>query len=155
LEHELGIALIIRSTRRLRLTEAGQRWYANCQRILADVEQARADVNPGSTPRGRITVSVPVTLGLFHVIPRVNALLARYRELSIDVRLEDHPIDLVADPIDVVVRGGFQPPDSSSLISRPLLSFRRVVVAAPAYFRKHGVPHEPTALAGHACLIQL
>lgn len=58
LERDLGIALIIRSTRRLRLTEAGQRWYGNCQRILADVEQSRAELHTSKTPRGLLTVSV-------------------------------------------------------------------------------------------------
>ena len=155
LEQDLGLALIIRSTRRLRLTEAGQRWYENCQRILADLERSRAELNPSKTPRGLLTVSVPITFGLVHVIPRINALLARYRDLSINVRLEDHLVDLVSEAVDVVVRGGVELPDSTSLIPRPLLRFRRLVVAAPNYLRQHGVPHDPDALAGHSCLVQL
>src|SRR5262245_44998628 len=131
LEQDLGLALIIRSTRRLRLTDAGQRWYQNCQRILADLEQSRAELSTSKVPRGLLTVSVPITFGLVHVMPRVNAMLARYRELSINVRLEDHLVDLVSEAVDVVVRGGLELPDSTSLIPRPLLRFRRLVVASP------------------------
>src|SRR5689334_18893067 len=87
LERDLGHALIIRSTRSLRLTEAGQRWFENCVRILADLEQARVDISSASTPRGVLTVSVPVTFGQVHVMPRIHALLARYRDLSINLRL--------------------------------------------------------------------
>jgi DNA-binding transcriptional LysR family regulator len=155
LEQDLGIALIIRSTRRLRLTDAGQRWYQNCQRILADLEQSRAELGTSKTPRGLLTVSVPITFGLVHVMPRVNAMLARYRDLSINVRLEDHLVDLVSDAVDVVVRGGVELPDSTSLIPRPLLGFRRLVVASPEYLRHHGAPRDPEALAGHSCLVQL
>jgi DNA-binding transcriptional LysR family regulator len=155
LEHDLGRALIIRSTRRLRLTDAGQRWYQNCLRILADLEQSRAELSTSKTPRGLLTVSVPITFGLVHVMPRVNAMLARYRELSINVRLEDHLVDLVSEAIDVVVRGGVELPDSTSLIPRPLLRFRRLVVASPEYLRDHGVPRDPEALVGHSCLVQL
>lgn len=155
LEQDLGLSLIIRSTRRLRLTEAGQRWYANCQRILADVERSRAELNTSETPRGALTVSVPITFGLVHVMPRINALLARYRDLTINVRLEDHLVDLVSDAVDVVVRGGVELPDSASLIPRPLLSFRRLAVASPDYLRRHGVPRNPESLVTHSCLVQL
>jgi DNA-binding transcriptional LysR family regulator len=155
LEQDLGIALVIRSTRRLRLTEAGRRWYANCQRILADVERSRAELDTSDTPRGLLTVSVPITFGLVHVMPRINALLTRYRELSIDVRLEDHLVDLVSDAVDVVVRGGAALPDSTSLIPRPLLHFRRLAVASPDYLRRYGVPRNPESLAAHSCLVQL
>jgi DNA-binding transcriptional LysR family regulator len=155
LEVELGVALIIRSTRRLRLTEAGQRWYENCVRILADIEQARAEVGSGTTPRGALTVSVPVTFGLAHIMPRIHPLLTRHPDLSINVRLEDHLVDLVSEGVDVVVRGGFELPDSPSLISLPLLRFRRLAVASPDYLHAHGVPSDPTGLSGHSCLIQL
>lgn len=88
-------------------------------------------------------------------MPRVNALLARHRDLLINVRLEDHLVDLVSDAVDVVVRGGVELSDSASLIPRPLLRFRRFVVASPDYLRHHGVPRDPEALASHSCLVQL
>jgi DNA-binding transcriptional LysR family regulator len=155
LERDLGHALIIRSTRSLRLTEAGQRWFENCVRILEDIEQARVDVSGASTPRGLLTVSVPVTFGQVHVMPRIHALLARYRDLSINLRLEDHLVDLVSEAVDVVVRGATELPDSPSLISRPLLRFHRFAVAAPSYLKHHGTPVDPMSLHDHSCLVQL
>jgi DNA-binding transcriptional LysR family regulator len=155
LERDLGSALVIRSTRRLRLTDAGQRWYANCLRILRDLEAARADVSASNAPRGTLTVSMPVSLGLVVVMPRVHALLARHNELSVNVRMEDHIVDMVSDAVDVVVRGGIELPDTTSFISRPLLQFRRIPVASPAYLRRHGMPRDPETLARHECLVQL
>ncbi len=155
LEQDLGRPLIIRSTRRLRLSDAGQRWYENCVRILADLEQARNEVSGASKPRGALTVSAPVTFGQVYVMPRIHTLLRRHTDLSVSVRLEDHLIDLVSEAVDVVVRGGFHLPDSPSLISRPLLRFRRYVVAAPSYLRLNGVPTDPVQLQQHSCLVQL
>jgi DNA-binding transcriptional LysR family regulator len=155
LEHDLGRALIIRSTRRLRVTEAGQRWYENCARILSDLEQARREVGSTAAVRGLLTVSAPVTFGQVHVMPCIHTLLARHQDLSINVRLEDQLVDLVSDAVDVVVRGGFELPDSPSLISRPLRRFHRLAVATPAYLRRHGSPADPRALREHSCLIQL
>jgi DNA-binding transcriptional LysR family regulator len=155
LERDLGRALIIRSTRRLRVTEAGQRWYENCARILSDLEQARREVDSPAAVRGSLTVSAPVTFGQVHVMPCVHTLLARHPDLSINVRLEDQLVDLVSEAVDVVVRGGFELPDSPSLISRPLRRFHRLAVATPAYLRRHGSPADPRALREHSCLIQL
>ena len=154
LERDLGSTLVIRSTRRLRLTDAGQRWYASCQRILRDLDAARSEVSTSNEPRGTLTVSMPVSLGLVVVMPRVHALLARHKELAVNVRLEDHVVDLVSDAVDVVVRG-VELPDSTSFISRPLLQFRRMPVASPAYLRRHGTPREPEAPSAHECLVQL
>jgi DNA-binding transcriptional LysR family regulator len=155
LEEDLGAALVLRTTRRLKITTAGQSWYAQCVRILRDIDGARAQVSAARAVRGLLTVSAPVSLGLAHVAPRLPALIKRHRGLSIDLRLEDHLVEPVTDAVDVVVRGGLQPPDSTSLVAQPLLSFHRLLVAAPAYLRKHGEPREPPALARHECLVQL
>jgi len=155
LERDLGRPLIIRSTRRLRLSDAGQRWYENCVRILTDLEQARNEISTANNPQGALTVSAPVSFGQVYVMPRIHTLLAKHPGISVNVRLEDHLVDLVSEAVDVVVRGGFHLPDSPSLISRPLLRFRRYVVAAPSYLRNHGTPTDPAQLQQHGCLVQL
>mgnify|MGYP000638536323 CR=1 FL=1 len=155
LEQDLGVALIRRSTRRFRVTEAGQSWYEHSVRILSDIENARADVAEAPSVGGLLTVSAPVSLGLSYVMPRLAGLLKRYPSLAIDMRLEDHLVDPCIDAVDLVVRGGSQPPDSPSLVATPLFTFSRLVVASPAYLRKHDEPKNPRALIQHECLVQL
>jgi DNA-binding transcriptional LysR family regulator len=155
LEQELGTTLVKRSTRRLQITEAGQSWYAHCVRILSELDSARASVNAGRAARGLLTVSSPVSLGLAHVVPRIPAILRRHSGLHIDLRLEDHLVEPVTAGIDVVVRAGFDPPDSTALVAQPLLTFYRTVVASPAYLLARGEPGNAVALSGHECLVQL
>jgi DNA-binding transcriptional LysR family regulator len=155
LEDDLGVALLVRTTRRLSLTDAGRRWYERSLRVLREIDDARAAVDDARGVRGALTVSAPVTLGLTHLVPRLPALLEGHPGLTVELRLEDRVVDLVADAVDVVVRAGVPLPDSASLIAQPLLRFQRVAVAAPAYLRRRGVPREPAALAKHECLIQL
>ncbi|HEX3759466.1 MAG TPA: LysR family transcriptional regulator [Kofleriaceae bacterium] len=155
LEQELGTTLVKRSTRRLQITEAGQSWYAHCVRILSELDAARANVNAGRAARGLLTVSAPVSLGMAHVVPRIPAILRRHSGLHIDLRLEDHLVEPVTAGIDVVVRAGFDPPDSAALVAHPLLVFHRAIVAAPSYLLARGEPGDAAALTSHECLVQL
>jgi DNA-binding transcriptional LysR family regulator len=155
LEHELGTTLIKRSTRRLELTEAGHSWYAHCQRILADVDAARASVNSRHAARGLLTVSAPVSIGLAHVVPRLPGILRHHPGLHIDMRLEDHLVEPMSSGIDVIVRAGLDPENSAALVAQPIFTFFRAVVASPAYLAAHGEPRDPAALGRHECVIQL
>lgn len=155
LEQELGTTLVKRSTRRLQITEAGQSWYAHCVRILSELDAARESVNAGRAARGLLTVSAPVSLGMAHIVPRIPAILRRHSGLHIDLRLEDHLVEPVTAGIDVVVRAGFDPPDSATLIAQPLLTFQRMIVASPAYLLARGEPVDAVALSSHECLVQL
>lgn len=155
LEDELGTALVVRTTRRLHVTDEGRRWYAHCVRILREIADARASVAPSTTARGRLRVSVPISFGTTHVISRLRALAERHPELQVELRMEDHFVDLVAEGIDVVVRAGTELPDSSTLVAQPLVHFDRVAVASPSYLRRRGTPKTPSALTEHACLAQL
>lgn len=155
LEDDLGATLIVRSTRRLQVTPSGRRWYGHCARLLRELDDARADVAETTEPRGTVVVSAPVTLGLAHVAPRLAQLARRHPHLEIDLRLEDQVVDLIGDAVDIAVRGGVAPPDSTSVIAHPVLEFRRVVVAAPSYLRRTGVPRRPADLAQHDGLIQI
>lgn len=153
LEAELGVSLVVRTTRRLQVTDAGRRWYAHGVRLLHDLDAARADLAADAAPRGRVVVSAPVTAGLAHVVPRLERLARRHPQLEVDLRLEDHVVDLVGDAVDLAVRAGVAPPDSASIIAHPLTHFRRVLVAAPAYLRRRGKPRHPHDLVHHDALV--
>jgi DNA-binding transcriptional LysR family regulator len=155
LESDLGVSLVARTTRRLGVTEVGQRWYAHCVRVLREVDDARADVADRRTAGGRLVVSASVTLGQRFVVPLVAPLTRRHPALTVDLRLEDRVIDLAADAVDVAIRAGLPPPDSASLVAHRFLSFQRVAVAAPSYLRGRGTPRTPEQLAAHTCLTQV
>ncbi len=153
LEARLGTKLVHRTTRKLRMTEAGEAFYGRCIRILGDIEEAEGDVaNRQGELRGRLTISVPVVFGRLHVIPLLPSFLARFPDIVIDLQMDDRPIDLIEEGVDVAVRVG-PPPDSSSLNARKLSRYRRVTCATPAYFERRGVPSMPAELGEHDCLV--
>jgi DNA-binding transcriptional LysR family regulator len=154
LEDDLGALLIVRSTRRLHVTDAGRQWYEHCVRVLGETERARAAVR-GDGVAGSLVVSASLTYGSFAVVPRLTVLAERHPALSVDLRLEDHFADLVSEGVDVALRTGPAPPDSTAFVAHPLGSMDRVVVAAPRWLRKHGVPRTPEALAACECLVQV
>jgi len=155
LEAELGTALVIRSTRKLRVTDAGRRWYDHCVRVLRDVDEARADVQNSKSVRGRLVVSASLTFGLELIVPRLPKLAEAHPQLSLDLRLEDQLVDLVAEGVDVALRAGSPPPDSTAFIAQPLMAMDRILVASPAWLRKHGSPREPEQLERRTCLVQV
>jgi DNA-binding transcriptional LysR family regulator len=153
IEAELGVVLIVRTTRRLQPTEAGLRWYAHCARILDQVRAARDDVR--DEVGGRLVLSVPVTFGLSMVVPRLSELRRRHPELLVDLRIEDRPVDLVGDGVDAAIRAGLEPPDSPGLVARRIARVLRTAVASPGYLAQRGRPALPADLASHDCLVQL
>jgi DNA-binding transcriptional LysR family regulator len=155
LEAELGTVLVIRSTRKLRVTDAGRRWYEHCVRVLRDVDAARADVQNSKNVRGRLVVSASLTFGLELIVPRLPKLAEAHPQLSVDLRLEDQLVDLVGEGVDVALRAGSPPPDSTGFIAQPLMAMDRILVASPAWLRKHGSAREPEQLARRACLVQV
>jgi len=155
LEAELGVSLIVRSTRRLHVTDAGQQWYAHCVRMLHELDEARASVGTLRGVRGTLVVSASLTFGTEVIVPELTPLVAKHPHLVIDLRLEDQLVDLVAEGVDVAIRAGSPPPDSTAFVAQPIFAMRRVVVAAPRWLRKHGTPREPDQLARHPCLVQV
>jgi len=152
LEEDLGVTLVTRSTRRLAITESGERWREHCAQVLAAVDAARADVAPGPEVRGRVVISAPASYALVHLAARVDRLLAAHPALSVELRLEDHTVDLIGDGVDIAVRAGLVPPDSGALVAHRLVAFRRVLVASPSYLRERGTPQHPRDLSGHELL---
>jgi DNA-binding transcriptional LysR family regulator len=154
LEQRLGVRLVERTTRSMAPTEAGLTYYERCAQILRDVEQAELVVTElGSTPRGTLRVSAPTMLGEGHLASLAAPFLAMYPDLRLEVNLDDRPVNLVTEGYDLAIRGmrpGATP--DSSLIARRLATVDLVVVAAPSYLARRGVPQTPHDLAGHDCL---
>jgi DNA-binding transcriptional LysR family regulator len=155
LETDLGVNLIVRSTRRLKVSDAGRLWYQHCVRVLQDIERARASIRGTKSVSGTIVVSASFTYGSAFIVPRLGKLSERYPELGIDLRLEDRLSDLVGEGVDVAVRAGAPPPDSTAFIAHPLLTMTRILVASPRWLRKHGSPRTPQQLARYSCLVQV
>lgn len=156
LEAELGARLLMRSNRGLQLTDAGQRFYAESVGILGSVERARATTADGEAITGRLVLSVAVSLGLELIVPRLSELLAAHRSLQLEVRFEDRLVDLIGEGVDVAIRAGIAPPDSTGYIGHVFGDANwRVAVAAPSYLRRRGKPTAVRQLARHDCLVHL
>jgi len=155
LEADLGASLIVRSTRKLHVTDAGQQWYAHCVRILRDIEDARFAVSSSKLVRGRLVVSASLTFGMTVIVPRLKKLSAAHPQLAIALRLEDHLVDLVGEGVDVAIRAGSPPPDSTAFIAQPVLAMRRLLVASRSWLRKNGTPREPRDVPAEGCLMQV
>jgi DNA-binding transcriptional LysR family regulator len=148
LEDELGLTLLLRTTRSLRLSEGGQVYLENCQQILADLDSAeRRARGEDAEPRGHLKVAAPIVFGRLHVLPVIRSLLRMYRSVSIQLSLSDRNVHLVDEGIDVAVRIGAL--SDSSLIAVKLAEVSRVVVASPVYLKKRGIPKSPDELADH------
>ncbi len=151
LEERLGVKLLQRSTRKLALTDEGTAFLEDCQRILADLENAEAAVSERSArATGRLTVSAPAGFGRWHVAPLLPSFLAEHRDLSVTLSLNDRVVDLIGEGIDVAIRIAAM--NDSSLVGVKLADNRRVVVASPDYLKRHGAPQTPAELARHNCL---
>lgn len=151
LERRLGARLMNRTTRRIALTEGGRAYYERSKRVLADIEEAEAALSQHQAmPSGRLVVSAPIAFGQVYLAPIIAGFLARHPRVAIDLSLADRFVNVVEEGIDVAVRVGTLA--DSSLIARRLGTFRRVVVASPAYLKSHAAPRRPTDIAGHDCL---
>jgi LysR family transcriptional regulator for bpeEF and oprC len=152
LEARLGVKLLVRTTRRVRPTEAGSAFHARCERILSDLADAEREVAAlQRAPRGLLRVEVPLTLGARAIIPALPDFIEKYPELELDVRSSDIYADLVAGDIDAAVRVGHL--DDSRLVARKLATTRNVLVSSAAYVAKHGAPRSVSELAAHPALL--
>jgi DNA-binding transcriptional LysR family regulator len=149
LEARLGTRLLQRTTRRLALTDAGRIYFERSARIISAVEEAEdAVAELQESPRGRLRVTVPQSLGMLG--PVVARFLADHPEVQLEVICTDRRVDLVRDGFDLGVRAG--PLHDSSLIAKRLGTMKRVLVASPAYVRMRGRPRSADDLAQHACI---
>lgn len=155
LEVSLGGALLLRTTRRVEVTEGGRRYYEQCLRVLGEVDAAQNSLRRSRVIEGVLVVTAPVTYGLARVSPHLPALIAKHRGLTIELRLEDRVIDLPREGVDVAIRTSTTASDSASLVERRLTAYRRVVVASPRYLKRRGEPRTPGALAKHDAIVHL
>lgn len=150
MEARLGVRLFHRSTRSIALTPEGALFRERCRRILCEAEAAEHELRHHTgTPSGKLRVSMPLICGL--VMPILTDFLRAYPDIELELDLTDRLVDVIDEGFDVVVRGGAL--RDSRLMSRSLGSFGYVLVGSPEYFARHGTPHTPAALAGHACLL--
>jgi DNA-binding transcriptional LysR family regulator len=148
LEERLGLRLLTRTTRFVRVTDAGARFAEDCRRILAEIDEAEtAATGTHATPRGTLTLTAPVLFGQLYVTPILVSYLQRFPEVDAECLFVDRVVNVVEEGIDVAVRIGELP--DSSLQAIRVGRVRRVLVASPAYLQAHGVPRRPQDLAGH------
>ena len=151
LEARLGVKLLQRTTRKLALTDEGAAFLDDCQRILAELEEAESAVAERSArATGHLMISAPAGFGRQHVAPLLPSFLAEHQDLSATLNMTDRVTDIVGEGIDVAIR--IASLADSSLVSVKLADNERVVVAAPAYLKRHGTPENLADLARHNCL---
>ncbi|HEX5748846.1 MAG TPA: LysR substrate-binding domain-containing protein [Archangium sp.] len=152
LEEHLGVQLLVRTTRRVALTDAGRVYLARCAQLLDDLEEAeRSVIDLESSPRGRLRITAPMSFGLVRVAPLLAPFMAACPEVRLDVVFNDRFVDLLEEGFDVAVRIAASL-DDSSLVARKLATGARVLCASPGYLRKRGSPKHPRELAAHNCL---
>ena len=147
LEAQLGVRLLQRTTRAVRLTEPGARYLDRARRVLADLRDAEEIAREADArPRGRLVIAAPLMFGRLHVAPLLSRYLRKFQEVTAELLLSDRFANLVEDGIDVAIRIGKLP--DSGLIARRFGATRRIVVGSPRYLAEHGgPPRHPDDLA--------
>ncbi|WP_341992035.1 LysR family transcriptional regulator [Azorhizobium sp. AG788] len=152
LEDRLKVRLLVRSTRHLRPSEAGQIFYERARRTLAEADEAESAARgEGAGLQGRLRVCSSVIFARLHVVPRIGAFMEAHPNLRLDLVMDDRYIDLLEENIDVSLRAGEL--SDSSLTARRLATCERHVVASPAYLKRMGVPNTPTDLLAHSAIV--
>jgi DNA-binding transcriptional LysR family regulator len=152
LESELGVRLLDRTTRSIRLTEAGVRYLERVRRILAEIEEASELArDEREEPRGRLAIAAPLVFGRMHVAPLLAAFMARHPDIEASLVLSDRNAQLLEEGLDLAIRLG--PIEQPSMIARKLGETRRVMVASPGYLRNWGRPEHPRDLSGHRTML--
>jgi len=153
LEHHLGTRLIHRTTRRMHLSDSGQLYLDNVQRLLDDLDETELKIRGlDASPKGKLRINAPMSFGLTHLCHVVDDFRNTYPDMDIDLQLTDYVVDLVEQGVDIAIRVRNELPDSS-LKARVLWQTYSTVCASPSYLDKHGWPQHPVDLQNHNCLV--
>jgi len=152
LEETIGTRLFVRTTRSVKLTEAGDRYFGDCRRILADIAEAEAAAAGSyAKPSGTLSVTASALFGQMYVLPVVTEFLDVYPNVTGRVLFVDRPVNIVEEGIDVAVRIGHLPDSGFTAIK--VGTVRRVICGAPSYFEKNGIPSGPADLKDHRIVV--
>jgi DNA-binding transcriptional LysR family regulator len=152
LEHDLETQLLRRSTRKVTPTEAGLAFYDRCIQILSDLEEAVTAVTElQECPTGNLRINAPMSFGTMHLSSVIAEFMAEHPDVHVELVLNDRFIDPIEEGFDVTLRAA-EPTFSASLISRTIVSVKRVLCASPAYLGAAGEPGDPRDLKKHRCL---
>jgi DNA-binding transcriptional LysR family regulator len=152
LEERLGVKLLTRTTRHVRVTEAGQRYLDDARRVIAAADEAdEAAAGLHGQPRGHLTITAPVLFGRMYVMAGIVAYLQRFPETTVSAMFLDRVINMLEEGVDVGIRIG-ELADSSYKALR-VGYVRRLVCAAPDYLARHGIPRDPEDLSGHPIIV--
>lgn len=147
LEARLGVQLLRRSTRRLELTAEGEQLLLQGRPLLADWQALEQSIARQSQPQGLVRINASTSTGQHLLVPLVAELMQTWPGLQLDLSFTDHVVDLIEARADIAIRWGRLP--SSDMVARLLGRTRQVIVGAPVYLQRHGVPRHPDELAGH------
>lgn len=151
LEKAIGLRLLHRTTRKIELTEAGQLYYDRCRRIVDEARLAHEQLGEMlADPTGLLRASLPVDFATAYLAPHIAEFARRYPRISFDFDLTPRQVDLISEPVDVVIRMG--EPADSNLIARKLATLPRLLYASPRYLELNGEPEGPEQLSAHQCL---
>ncbi len=151
LEKHLDARLLIRSSRNHTMTEAGQIYFDRCLSILDNLEQAEEEVGTlTSTPRGKLRITAPIDFGRMYLAQGISEFLYRYREIDIELKLDDRYVGFISEDIDLAIRIGKL--EDSSLVATPIGNSSLIIVTSPEYVAEHGEPHDIQELQQHNCL---
>ncbi|WP_327438153.1 LysR family transcriptional regulator [Pseudomonas donghuensis] len=151
LEERLGVRLFVRTTRQMRLTEGGRRYYEQCRQALSQLVDAERVLSGGqAVPSGLLRISVPTPYAHFRLLPRLARFRQLYPQVQIDIHVSNRNIDFADEGYDLAIRG--REPVDSRLIARRLEDAELVIVATPQYLREAGTPQTPHDLATHQCI---
>eukprot|EP00913_Durusdinium_trenchii_P021388 g20101.t1 len=152
LESTLGATLLVRTTRRLSLTDAGVTYLAAARRIIADVDEAeREAAGEFRTPKGELVITAPVQFGQLHVLPLVTDFLQRFAEINIRLLLLDSNVQMLDGHVDMAVRIGRLP--DSTMVATTVGSMRMIVCASPEFIARHGLPATVDDLRTLPCIV--
>jgi DNA-binding transcriptional LysR family regulator len=154
LEEHLGVRLLHRTTRKLSLTEAGERYFEHAAQALTAANQAEDAVTElQGEPQGKLRISSPMSFGRLHVAPMIPKLMKRYPKLQIDLVMDDRVVDLVAEGFDVAIQSRSGNLPDSTMVARKLAPLRLVLCASPDYVDRHGLPNTPAELSERDCVL--